>query len=438
MNPHLFLPLLFTLSLPALVGCTALRRPAAAANAESLNFKKAVPTGQALSPNAGIDDLVRHALAHNPDLAASQARVERAEQKAPQVSALPDPVAMVSLGNMAQTASGRVTAMTGLQQKLPLPGKLSAKARMADEEAAAARAMRDARVLSLTAQVKSAYWDLFQAEQALRILNQSRPLIDSVQAAVETRLKTNRANQADLLQVTTESARLDEQIIQSKRDVTISRARLNTLLHRTPESALPAARWQSDLGNLSEPPPLESHPAVAQANARLRQFNAQLKLAQLERFPDLTVGLQHGAVSSSGRSPVADGRDQLYATLGVNIPIWQAPRNAAVEEARAGQRESEAGIAAACDDLSYQLSDTRARVETQRRLISLFDDRILAESRQAFEVSLSAYSSSNLEFVDLIERWRRWLGYEIQQVMNRAMMGKAVAAWESAAGILPR
>lgn len=395
----------------------------------------APPAARTLPGKAGVEDMVAHALAHNPELAASDARVARMEAKIPQARALPDPMAMVALGNMAQTASGRVTAMSGLQQKLPLPGKLGAKARMAEEEANTARAMRDAKALSVAAMVRGTYWDLYLAQQTARILSSSRSLIDSVQSAVEARLKTNQANQADLLQVTTEAAKLDEQIILAKRDADVAKARLNTLLHRPATAILPSTRWQSGIGSLPSQPALDEHPAMAQAGAKLRQFNAQLKLAQLERFPDVTLGVQHAAVSPSGIAARSDGRDQLYATLGVNIPLWQEPRKAAMEEARAGQLESEAGLSATRDDLAYQLAETRTRVETQKRLITLFDDRILADAKQSFEVSLAGYSSGKLPFVDLIERWRRWLGYEVQQAMNQAMLGKAVAAWRQAAGV---
>lgn len=416
-----------------LAGCTSSKTAIQHESGRAASL--APPIARSLSSKADVEELVRHALIHNPEIAAAEARVNRMQAKVPQARALPDPMAMVSLGNMAQTATGRVTAMSGLQQKLPLPGKLSSKARMAEEEANAARAMRDAKALSVAAMVRSTYWDLYLAEQTSRVLGSSRGLIESVQSAVEARLKSNQANQADLLQVTTEAAKLDEQIILAKRDASVARARLNTLLHRPANAALPPARWQSGIGNLPAQPPLDDHPAMAQAAAKLRQFNAQLKLARLERFPDITVGLQHAAVSDSGVSPMSNGRDQFYATLGVNIPLWQEPRKAAEEEARAGQLESEAGLSSTRDELSYQLAETRTRVETQKRLITLFDDRILADAKQAFEVSLAAYSSGKLPFVDLIERWRRWLGYEVQQSMNQAMLGKAVAAWQQAAGV---
>lgn len=403
----------------------------------SASKAKPPESGRTLPANAGLDELVRHALANNPEIAAAEARVTRMEAKAPQARALPDPVAMVGAGSMAETAAGRVDFMSGLQQKLPLPGKLNAKERMALEEAVAARAMRDAKALNVAMMVRSAYWDIYLASQTARILRESRSLIESVESVVGARLRTNQASQADLLQVTTEAARIDEQLLLAKRDEQVAMARLNALLHRPSDASLPSPRWQAGIQHLPTQPALDEHPSMAQAAARLRQFNAQLRLAQLERFPDVTVGLQHAAVSNSGLSRMANGRDQFYATLGVNIPLWQEPRKAAEEEARAGLLESEAGLAATRDDLSYQLTETLTRVETQARLITLFDERILADARQAFEVSLASYSSGKINFIDLIERWRRWLGYEVQQVMNQAMLGKAVAAWRQAAGVRP-
>lgn len=427
-----------SMALFGLSGCTMSSNPDVLAASISSEDTGPPPAPRSLPSNASLDALVRHALAHNPAMLAAESRIQRMEARAPQARALPDPTAMVSVGSMAETAAGRVTSMSGLQQKLPLPGKLSAKGRMADEEARAARAMRDSKALAIATQVRSAYWDLYAANSSIRILNESRSLLDSVQNAVEARLKTNRATQSDLLQATTEIARLDEQLLNARSDRLIATARLNTLLHRPVDASLPTPRWNSGIGNLPSQTALDSHPSVAEAEARLRQFNAQLKLAHLERLPDLTLGLQHASVANSGLSRVSNGRDQVYATLGLNIPLWQAPRRAAEREASFGITESQANLDATRDELTYQLAQTRSQVETQKKLIRLFDDRILADARQTFDVSLGGYTSGNLSFIDVIDRWRSWLGYQLQQERNRALLGKSVAAWHQAAGLLPK
>ncbi len=367
----------------------------------------------------------------------AEARIQRMEAKGPQARTLPDPMAMVSVGSLAETAAGRVTSMTGFQQKLPLPGKLDAKGRMADEEAQAARAMRDSTALSIATQIRSAYWDLYAANSSLRILDESRSLLSSVQTAVEARLKTNRATQADLLQSTTEIARIDEQLLNAQNDRAIAQARLNTLLHRPTGTTLPIPKWNSSIGNLPAETALESHPSIAEAEARLRQFNAQLKLAHLERLPDLTLGMQYASVANTGLSRMSNGRDQIYGTLGFNIPLWQEPRRAAEREARSGIDESHATLEATRDELRYQLTQTRSQVETQKQLIRLFDDRILADARQTFDVSLGGYTAGNITFIDVLDRWRSWLGYQLQQERNRALLGKSAAAWHQAAGLVP-
>ncbi len=436
MKPTLFRLGLASVALVFTDGCTATR--STDIDAMSPPPADATPaTNRALPSNASLDALVRHALTHNPTMVAAKARIQRMEAKAPQARALPDPMAMVSVGSMAETAAGRVTSMSGLQQKLPLPGKLSAKGRMADEEAKAARAMRDAQALTIATQVRSAYWDLYAANSSIRILNESRRLLSSVQSAVEARLKTNRATQADLLHATTEIARIDEQLLNAQSDRLIATSRLNTLLHRSADAPLPAPKWSASIGSLPSQTALESHPSIAEAEARLRQFNAQLKLAHLERLPDLTLGLQHASVANSGLSRVTNGRDQIYGTLGFNIPLWQEPRRAAEREARSGIDESHATLEATRDELAYQLAQTHSQVETQKQLIRLFDDRILADARQTFDVSLGGYTAGNITFIEVLDRWRSWLGYQLQQERNRALLGKSAAAWHQAAGLVP-
>lgn len=436
MKPDLQRLGLLAMALAGMAACTSSPKPKDGP-VETVTSSAPSLTASPLPADASLSDLVRHALVHNPAMLAAEARIRRMEAKAPQARALPDPMAMVSVGNMAETAAGRVSSMSGLQQKIPLPGKLSAKGRMADEEAQAARAMRDSKALSIATQVRNAYWDLYSANSSIRILNESRSLLSTVQSAVEARLKTNRATQADLLQATTEIARVDEQLLNARSDQLIARARLNTLLHRAPDAPLPTPRWTSSIGKLPSDTDLDSHPSIAEAEARLRQFNAQLKLAHLERLPDLTFGVQHASVANSGLSRVSNGRDQIYGTLGFNIPLWQEPRRAAEREALSGIDESQAALDTTRDELRYQLAQTRSQVETQKQLIRLYDDRILADARQSFDVSLGAYASGNVSFIDIMDRWRSWLGYQLQQERNRALLGKSTAAWQQAAGLLP-
>ena len=76
-----------------------------------------------VSRASGPEDLARQAVAHHPSIIAARHKSERLAAKVPQELSLPDPMAEIAAGSLAETAAGRVDAMGGLKQKIPFPGK---------------------------------------------------------------------------------------------------------------------------------------------------------------------------------------------------------------------------------------------------------------------------------------------------------------------------
>ena len=132
---------------------------------------------------------------------------------------------------------------------------------------------------------------------------------------------------------------------------------------------------------------------------------------------------------------MANGRDQVYATLGVNIPLWQEPRRAMIREAREGMAETDAMIAGTRSDLRYRVEEAWFRAKTAREVADLFESRLVPDARQAYDVTLTGYSAGTRSFNDLIETWRQHLAYRLQLARNRAQLGKATASLDAAAGI---
>ncbi len=130
---------------------------------------------------------------------------------------------------------------------------------------------------------------------------------------------------------------------------------------------------------------------------------------------------------------MANGRDQLYATIGINIPLWQEPRRAMIREAREGIAETDAMLAATRADLRYRIEDAWFQVRTAREISALFETRLIPDARQAYDVTLTSYSAGTSGFIDLVETWRQTLGYRLQLARSRAQLGKAAATLRAAA-----
>jgi cobalt-zinc-cadmium efflux system outer membrane protein len=348
-------------------------------------------------------------------------------------------VEITPIGAMAQTASGEVMTMGALSQKVPFPGKRRSEAAAAASEAEAALAEFNALELRLTEQVHAAWWDLHLAEKTVALTRESREVLEAVRTVVDARVAADQAAQADQLRLANERTQLDRDLSEATGLIHIARARLNSLLNRPSGASLPAA------GNASLPTSatLESllaraqrnHPEVAAAERRAEAFRHRLRRAELEKYPDFTLSVGGASVSSSGRSPVADGRDQWYAGIGINIPLWQEPRRAMIREARAGIAETDAMLASTRADLRYRIEEAWFRARTAGEVSEMYETRLIPDSRQAYALALTGYSADTGGFTDLLETWRLTLAYRLQHATARTQLGKATATLRAAAGI---
>ena len=425
----------------SLFGCRTVATPAVDAAASQAEGNPTGLQSYAVAAGSGIDDLVRMALENHPEIDAAEAKVRRMMAKVPQAKALPDPKMRISAGSMAETAAGRVGWMTGVEQALPFPGKLREMARAAGKEAEAAAAQLEAVQLEIAAQVRRAYWSQFLAVQTTAITQDSRDALNLIRDSVDARAAANQADQGDQLRLSTEIGKVEAALVRSRQGEGSAKSRMNALLNRPSSAPLPAPKlnrreFGRDLNSLLAKAESE-HPEVKAARAELEAFQHRLKRAELDRYPDFALGLQHASVSDGGLAPSANGRDQVFATLGITLPIWQEPRKARIGEATAGIEESSARIGATRASLRYRVEDAWLRAKSTEELITLFDKQIIPEAQQAFDGVLTGYSAGKQSFVDALDVWRQLLAFRLQQATNQALLGTAVADLRSATGEQP-
>lgn len=399
-----------------------------------------VPAEYHVSASAGPDELAAAGGRQHPSVIAAEAKVRRLMAKIPQAKALPDPKLRVSGGSMAETAAGRVDWMTGIEQALPFPGKLREMAAAAGKEAEAAAAELELTRLRVAEQIRSAYWDYYLASQTTAISEETKSALTQVRDSIDARVAANQADQNDQLRLATEFGKLEQVLINSRQSERSAKVRLNSLLNRPGDAKLPTP-LASKSGNSGELASLlakaeRSHPSVKSAEAEVAAFQHRLKGAKLDFYPDFVIGMQHAAVADSGLAMSANGRDQAFATLGITLPLWQVPRRARVEEASAGIDEATAKIGAARSDLRFRVEDAWVRAKSADELIRLFEKQILPEAKQTFDLVLTGYSAGTQNFTDVLDAWRSWLGFQLQQSGNQAQRGKAIAALKSATGTL--
>lgn len=390
-----------------------------------------------ISSGAGVEQLVSHALTHHPALKEAKQKIIRLQAKVPQERSLPDPQARVSAGSLGRNVAGSIDSAAGVEQAIPFPGKRRARANAAQKEADAARAELENLELRVAERVRFAYWSYYLAQQNQRINRDSKGVLQTIQEIVQARVKANKGTQADLLRVATEINEIEQQLIIVRQQTSSAKAALNALLNRPAHARLPSPKRSSipSPGSLNRiiARAESSHPSVKAGQARVTAFQHRLRGARLDAYPDFLVGVQHSWISDSRLSTVSDG--QTMFTLGVTIPLWDKPRKAKVREAEAGIAEMQANVANSRAELRQRVEDAWFRAKSSREMITLFDQRLIPDARQAHELSLQAYSAGSKSFVDVLDTWRLLLKFQLQQEGNRASLGKASAALKSAAAI---
>jgi outer membrane protein TolC len=388
--------------------------------------------------DAGVSWYVQQALASNPKVRASRQRIERLRERVPQVTALPDPMASITFGELAETAAGQVDYIVGVRQSLPFPGTLHARGEVARQEVVEALFALEDTINQIIGDTRRAYWSYDGAGREADVLREGQELLEQIEAAVQSRIRVGRADQSDALRVSRERAALDNRLSELEQRQRTAAAMLARLTSRaTPR------KWPNTASEEWEILTLDAerlrtwaqrhNPEVAAAQARIGTYRQRLDLARRERLPDFVAGVQYGEVGD-GLAPGSNGDDQLLVTLGVTIPLWVEADDAAEREALRGIGETVAEAWAAQDQAAFAVDDALARLEADQQVLRRLRERIMPDAKQVIELALTNYRTGDTDFLQLLDDWQTLLDDQRQEARVVAGLHRTMADLEQALG----
>lgn len=370
-----------------------------------------------LLANADLELYRRYGLRNNGALRATHEQWRAALARVPQVSSLPDPVLSFSqFVEEVQTRTGPQQRRYSLQQTFPWFGKLDLRAgvasRRAEQEWFKVVAMR----LRVEREIAIAYYEYGYLAHAIRIARGVLDLLKQLEPAVQQRI-VGGAGQQDLLRLHVEIGRIENEIASFEQVRPAMSARLAATMNWPGGSVLP-------LPELAEPRPrgLNTDTLMRQAEQRnpellgfseqIRRSQDALDLAELEQWPDFTVGVDYletgeGAIGTPGR-----GDDPWGLRLMFNLPVWRSKYAAA-------EREAASLVTAASYSLSNRRATLRADIEYAAfqigdagRQLLLYRDSLLPRARESLAVTRAAYRVGTASLLDLIDSERVLLDFE--------------------------
>jgi outer membrane protein, heavy metal efflux system len=418
-----------------------------AVNRVSHSVTRPAPAVDAVPPAAPdmggshpVETYISYALSQNPDIEVARKWVDAAAYRVPQVASLRDPTfGVTAFPSPVETAAGRQQVSLTASQHLPWFGKLGTKAAAAEADTNVARARLAAAELEVIEQVKQAYYELYFIQRAIGITEDNRRLLLDFVHIAESKYRTGRASQQDVLRAQVEISNLDNQLIRLRQQLDSSQAKLARLMHISPDTPVralgqpPQQQIPHDLQRLYEQA-VAAQPELHAQLAAVQRERHSVDLARLEYYPDLTAGATWIGTSTSGISPVANGEDPVLLGFSVNVPIYRTRLDAGVREAESRVVASTRQYDSLLDRTAESVKDLYTRAISQYDLVKLFHDDIIPKAEQALEISRSDYQVGELDFLTVIDNWQQLLRFQIAYHRVESQLQQTLAALERIVG----
>lgn len=350
-----------------------------------------------------LSEAMARARAHHPVLsvgeAALQAQAGRMAEAALPVQSNVELIVEDVGGTGDQQGFSVAQTTLSLSHVMELGGKRHARMTVAETELAVLEADRDGLRLDVGAEVARRFVDTLRAQADFELARDTSQVTERTLAAVDKRVKNAQALPA-------EAARAHVALEQSKLDVDHAehglRSAKNSLAAAMGERAANFGRSEGTLLELTPSVPFEELEARIEATPQFERFasearvrDAQIRLAELRRRPDLRTQI--------GVRQYADG-DDVALVAGISVPIGSSRRAApGIEIARADRKRIEAEKRVAYLKVRAQLFEQYQELEHARREFGVLRETIIPQLEGALQKSEYAYQRGRYSYLEWTE-----------------------------------
>jgi len=397
--------------------------------------------GPVLTSAPSLEDFVAYALYNSPEVEAAHQRWRAMVERAPQVSALPDP--KLSFGyylEEVQTRTGPQDARLGVEQTFPWLGALRDREDAASRAAMAAWHEFEAVRLGVEERVVSALHDLAYLDASLRIADENLALLRSFEEVLRARYRVGAGAHPELIRVQVELGQVEDRLRQLESMRPSSVAALNAALNRGTADPVPRGIAIEDRVTNATPEDLariarEKSPVLLALEEKIEQQRSLVDVARNEGRPDLTVGVDYVFTGDAvGSMTPGSGDDPILLRFGINLPLWRDKYDAGVREAFArrlaivSERADRANrIAAATHHAWFEHTDAHRRV-------GLYENTLIPKAEESLRASLAGFRAGETSFLDLLDTERTLLEFALAAERARADRGKALARLNTLVG----
>ena len=368
-------------------------------------------------PSAYVALAIRRA----PRLQAAYAEWRAHSLSVTEAGSLPDPMLRVSAFlSSIETRAGPQQGRLALEQRLPWPGTLNAKAQAKQYGANAEAFSVEALAVELRAQVERHYWRLWRLRAGVEIHREHLLVLDSLAESVRARVATGAAGLSELEQVELARIQVDDSIAAQQEKIRALESRLRGLMGFQAHFEVPTLEGPSTMNprRVSSKILIKAarmHPKLSRLAALKEQAHSMVSKAQMRRYPELRLGVDWiliGEHELDGQ--VHGGQDALALGAGLSLPFWQGAYQDSIDAAEARTRSIDYTERAMADDVVSRVLEAQAIFEDAARRVATYRDALVPRSEGAYRSVLGAYTVGRGNLAQMLLAQRDLLNFKVE------------------------
>jgi outer membrane protein TolC len=320
----------------------------------------------------------------------------------------------------------------GISQELEFPGKRSLRGKIAAKQAS--ELLQDIELLKLDIvfQVKQAFYNLLLSQEKLKYAQQNLELAEDFLQKAELKYEAGDVAKVEALRARVEASKAANEVRSASNDVRLAKAMLNFLLARKKYSPIEIQ------GNLKRAPivlneeelitrALSFRPEVKRINLGLERENLTKKQGYMSYLPDFELGINKHHIVGEG--------DFWDFTLSFPIPLffWQ-PKKGEIAEAEANIQALNREVEHLQNAITLEVAEAYMNAVTVNNQIRLFEEEILAQAEEVYNMFLFSYQEGEIGSIELIDARRTLIEARTSYADALFNYGVAIAALEKSIG----
>ncbi len=385
-----------------------------------------------LSANAvsqTLEEYQTQAAQNNPQLRAVYFEYLASLQKAPQVSALPDPeVAFAYFISPIETRLGPQRARLSATQMFPWFGSLDDREAESNLNAKAKFEQFQEHRNRLFYNMEQLWAELYEIQEQILLANKNLEIVNTLVNTSLRKYETGLVPQVDVLraQIEQEDLKTKIQLLEDNKELLIKQ--FNELRNIEPDETilLPDTLPKNSVSTVDEQELLikvnARNPNLNQLRYKEEAAERAIQIAENNGNPSFGIGLDYIATGERNdiTSLTDNGKDVFIARLSVKVPLFRRKYRAQAEEAILLRSAAQDRIVASENQLETSFYSALRDLEDAHLRFKLYDEQQIQRVNQAVNILLQSYASDNSQFEEILRLERKLFAYELERVKAKA------------------